>query len=457
MSDDLAERSRPLEAVCERLLDKVADRADAHVTATSSRTGLTRFANSVIHQHVGEELTRLTLTVAAAGRVATAGTTRTDEEALDRLVENTVAAAAVRPVDPDWPGLAPPAPVPDVDHFDPATNRADPETRAQLVADFVAAGNRPSEDGRLRAAGYVDSDSQVVAFANSAGQRTVGRATRATVDGIHSTDTSAGAGHATSERLGDLDATAVGAVAAQLARDGANPVDLEPGRWEVVLGPECVATIAAFLAIYGFNAKQYQERQSFVRLGEDQFDRRISLWDDAGDDRALGVPFDAEGSPSQRVDLIDAGTTAELTHDRRTAQKAGRQSTGHALPGGAALGPVATHLFVGRGDKEFDELVAGVDRGVLVTRFHYCRILDPKTQVVTGLTRNGTFLIEGGEPTRALSNLRFTQSFVDALGPGNVRGVQTRTRFADTEFGPGMVVAPAMRLASWNVTGGAHG
>jgi predicted Zn-dependent protease len=114
-------------------------------------------------------------------------------------------------------------------------------------------------------------------------------------------------------------------------------------------------------------------------------------------------------------------------------------------------------MFVGRGDATEEDLVAGVQHGILVTTFNYCRILDPKTQVVTGLTRNGTFLIEGGEVTRPISNLRFTQSFVEALGPGRILGVTADTRFADSEFGPGVVVAPAVRLAEWNFTGGARG
>jgi predicted Zn-dependent protease len=146
-----------------------------------------------------------------------------------------------------------------------------------------------------------------------------------------------------------------------------------------------------------------------------------------------------------------------VAHDRRTALRAGTESTGHAIPHGEVFGPFPTNLFIAAGDQTFDDLLGSLDRGLLVTEFNYCRILDPKTQVVTGLTRNGTFLVEKGKITRAVKNLRFTQSFLDALGPGNVKGVESSTRFADGEFGPGMVVAPSIHLAEWNFTGGARG
>lgn len=444
----------------ETVLEMVGDRAEAQVTVARQRSGLTRFANSFIHQHVGEETTAVELKVAAGGgRVATTSTTDTrSERALRRFVDETVELAKLRPPDPDWPGLAPPQDVPGVDHADEATLEAEPDARAGLVADFVEAG----ED--LSAAGYVDTDGLQVSFANSAGHRAAGRATRATVDGIHQTRDSAGAAHQTSRALADLDAAAAGDRAADLARRSREPVDIDPGVYEVVLSPECAAEIVAFLAIYGFNAKQHLEGQSFARPGEAQFDTAVALWDDATDPRALGLPLDHEGTAKARLDLVSGGVTQGLAHDRRTARRAGVESTGHAIPGGDVWGPVPTNLFLaaadaraGDGGTPVQELVAGVDKGLLVTEFNYCRILDPKSQEVTGLTRNGTFLIESGEVTRPVTNLRFTQSFLKALAPGNVLGVGDDARFAECEFGAGMVVAPSLRLAEWHFTGGARG
>ena len=146
-----------------------------------------------------------------------------------------------------------------------------------------------------------------------------------------------------------------------------------------------------------------------------------------------------------------------VAHDRRTAAEAGAVSTGHAVVGGESFGPVASALVFADGDDEVESLIGGVEQGLYVATFNYCRILDPKTQVVTGLTRNGTYRIRRGELAEAVANLRFTQSFIEALGPGQVLGLGNDRRFADSEFGPGQVQAPTMRLASWSFTGGTEG
>jgi predicted Zn-dependent protease len=438
--------------LCERVIELVGDRGEAQVTARRGRPALTRFANSFIHQNVGEDGISITLKVAAAGRVASASTTRADGDGLVSLVEGTLAAAALRPEDPDWPGLASPAPVPDADHYDPDTEAASPDGRAAQVAGFVAAG-----DGLL-AAGYCDTDGGATAFANSAGQRARARSSRATIDGIHQTGDSAGSAHQSSYRLADIDAVAAGTAAADRARRSSTPIDVEPGVYEVVLEPECVATLVEFLAFYGFNAKQVIEGQSGIRLGEAQFDPAVSVWDDATDPGAIGVGFDADGTPKRRLDLVAGGTSTALAHDRRTARRLGTESTGHAVDGSDVWGPIPTNLFLGPGRGSIDDLVGGVRRGLLVTTFNYCRILDPKTQVVTGLTRNGTFLVEDGKVGPGVRNLRFTQSFLDALAPGNVLGVGADARFADSEFfGPGLVHVPPLRLAAFRFTGGARG
>lgn len=435
--------------IAQRVLDLVGDRAEAEVRVSGGTAALTRFANSFIHQNVGEEGESVALKVIVDGRVSTAATNRIDN--LEQVVDDVIAAARHQPVDEDWPGLADPSDAPDSLHYDPATAEASPQQRAAVVSDFVAAG--PG----MRAAGYCDTSGSELVMANSAGLRMEGRATSATVDGIHQTDTSAGSGHATAYRLSDLDGSTVGSLAADRAQRSSEPYDTKPGEYEVVLSPEAVSTVAVFLAVYGFNAKMKIDGQSFMNIGETQFDESVSIWDDYFDSRTLGLPFDAEGTPKRRVDFVENGVSRSHAHDRRTAAKMDAQSTGHGLPGGAGWGAMPTNVFVGGGDRSEQELIASVDRGLYVSTFNYCRILDPKSQVVTGLTRNGTFMIENGAITGAVTNLRFTQSFVQALRPGNVLGIGNDARLADSEFGPGMIVAPSMRLAAWHFTGGAEG
>jgi predicted Zn-dependent protease len=433
------------------ILDLVGGRAEAEVVVTAGNSALTRFANSFIHQNVAEEGSAVSLRLAVDGRVSSAQTTNTDADALARFVDATIEAAGHQPVDPEWPGLTSSAPIPDVDHFDAATAEATPSDRAARVKAFVDAGR-----GML-AAGYCETVGHEVAFANSAGQAAYGRYTTATIDGIHQTGTSAGSGHAASQRLADLDGAAVGALAAQRAADSADTYDIKPGEYEVVLAPECVASIAVFFAAYGFNAKSHAEGQSFVEVGTQQFDPAISIRDDALDPVAFGVGFDSEGTPRRTVDLVRNGVTMSLAHDRRTARAAGVESTGHGGPGSEVWGPFPASVFVESGDDDVAAMIAGIDRGLYIATFNYCRVLEPKSLVVTGLTRNGTFMIENGRITGAVTNLRFTQSFVAALGEGRVRGVGNDARHADSEFGAGIIHAPSLHLAGWNFTGGAEG
>jgi len=176
-------------------------------------------------------------------------------------------------------------------------------------------------------------------------------------------------------------------------------------------------------------------------------------------ERKWGVHFPMGGTGALATGLVglienDLGGSLRFNTEVTGIVLDGRRARGVRLANGETI---AADIVVGGGATPPGSLVAGVERGLYVATFNYCRILDPKSQVVTGLTRNGTFRIEHGEITGAVSNLRFTQSFVAALGPGRVLGVGDDVRFADSEFGPGLVRAPSLRLAGWNFTGGAAG
>ena len=276
------------------------------------------------------------------------------------------------------------------------------------------------------------------------------------------------------ERLADLEGAALGARAAAKARAWRDPVELPPGRYEVVLEPTAVADVLESLAAAGFNGKAVDERQSFVRVGDEQFDPSITLVDDP---LAVGLGYDGEGTSRRRLVLVDAGRTVALTEDRRYAARAGDAgaSTGHLVEGTFAWGPIARHLGLDVAasvpeagpavdgpvaDASVAALVAGVTRGVLVSDFWYTRILDPRTLVKTGLTRNGVWLIEDGEVTTPLRNFRFTQSYAQALMPGNVLGVGAAATPVPGDTYSATAprwTAAALHLASWNFTGGASG
>ena len=441
--------------------------AEAEVAVDRNELALTRFANSYIHQNVADATTGVRLRLHLGGRTATGATTVIAGDALRDLVERTVAASRLSPLDPGWPGLAPPAPTATAGSVDEATAQASPAARAERVAAFVAA------IGDLVGAGYCRTMYHTAAFANSAGQSVSGATTEAAMDGIARTASSDGVARLASTRLADIDGAVLGARAAAKARAGTDPVELPPGRYEVVLEHAAVVDLLANLAVWGFNGRAVVERRSFVELGAQQMDPAVTLVDDATAPGRIGLPFDAEGTPKRRIELVTAGVSRSVVHDRRTAKMAGAESTGHAVPGGSAWGALPLHVTLAPGagadggpvsevdgppaDSSVAALVADVARGLLVTDSWYTRVLDPRPVVVTGLTRNGVWLIENGEIVRAVRNLRFTQAYPQALAPGNVLGVGTHAIAVPGDWGPESFMAPALRLASWNYTGGASG
>ncbi|MBN2624211.1 MAG: hypothetical protein JXA83_12610 [Acidimicrobiales bacterium] len=448
---DDARRDATVAEACERALALVGGRADAVVRASVGTSSLTRFANSRIHQNLREDLARVTVTVGVEGRVARAGTSRLDADGLSAVVERALTAAALRPVDPHFAGFAPPAPVVPVDHWDDATAHATPDDRAAVVAAFV--GGNGTE-----AAGFCSTRAVSHALASTTGQWAVGRRSVARLDGIHRAtgrdEVADGCAQATSVRLAAVDGAACGARAAARARAGLGAISLAPGPYEVVLEPRAVAAALLYPALVGFNGKRHAEGTSFVRLGEQQWDRSVDIWDDATDPRALGDGHDPEGTPKRRLDLVRAGVSVGLAHDRRSARLAEVEPTGHSV-GSDAVGGYPTDLFMAGGGLTPEQLVGGVEHGLLVADLWYNRLLDPKTQVVTGLTRNGLFLVEGGQVTRPVQNLRHTQSIVAAFGPGRVLGVGDDAQLVGGE-GSTMHV-PGVRLAAWSFTGNARG
>ncbi|MBL7254912.1 TldD/PmbA family protein [Paractinoplanes lichenicola] len=487
MSIDIIRTGAELELaarVVELVRQVAGPAAEAEVMVQHDAEALTRFANSMIHQNVADAVTNVRLRLHLDGRTAAGSTTLVDADGLRGLVERTVAAVRLSPPDGTWPGLTPPTPLhhsagypgsgerSGLDFgFDEATARATPAERADRVRDFVRAA------GGLETAGYCRTTYTSAAFANSAGQSVEGRTAEAAMDGIARIGGADGVARLAGGRLGDLDGSALGARAAAKARAGQSPVELPPGHYEVVLEPEAVADLLDNFAMFGFNGKSYAQQQSFAELGEDQFDPSVTLIDEPLGSRAEpapGLPFDDEGTPRESLVLVRDGVTKAVAHDRMSAATAGATSTGHASPASRTWGPYPTHVRMEAAlaatepalppadpsspvAESARPLVAGMRRGLLITDLWYTRVLDPKTLVITGLTRNGVWLVEDGEVTGAVSNMRFTQSYPQALGPGRVLGIGSESILLPDRWSGTRYAAPALHLASWNLTGNASG
>ncbi|MEV6347777.1 metallopeptidase TldD-related protein [Actinoplanes sp. NPDC051851] len=463
------------------LVRKLAGRdAEAEVTVRHQALALTRFANSMIHQNVADATTSVRLRMHLDGRTATGSTTVTGVDGLRALVERTIAAARVSPPDAVWPGLAKPAALhisaghpgsgPDSGlnfGFDEATARATPAERAARVRSFVEAA------GGLETAGYCRTVYVSAAFANTAGQAVEGRTAAAAMDGIARVDGADGVARLAAARLDDLDGAVLGARAAAKARAAREPIELPPGQYEVVLEPVAVTDLLQNFAVFGFNGKAYAQKQSFAELGAAQFDPSITLVDEplgSRDEPAPGLPFDDEGTPAHPLVLVREGVTTAVAHDRASAAEVGAVSTGHASATSRTWGPAPGHLRLEAapvtGEPLPDDgpvvgsarpLIARMKRGLLITDLWYTRVLDPRTLVITGLTRNGVWLVEDGQVTRPVGNLRFTQSYPQALGPGRVLGVGSESVLLPESWSEIQYSSPALHLASWNITGNASG
>jgi PmbA protein len=262
----------------------------------------------------------------------------------------------------------------------------------------------------------------------------------------------AGTAEETAARLGDVEPERVGSRAFEKARDSQEPQDLEPGPFDVVLEPLAVSTLVGFLAYMGFGGRAIAEGRSPLsgKAGQRVAAEKISIFDDALSPLTIGLPFDFEGTPKRRVDLIREGEFIGGVHDRRSAKMAGTESTGHGLPPPNPEGAFPLNLFLDTGDATLDDMIGSTERGLLVTRFHYSNVVNPMDTTITGMTRDGTWLIEGGRVKHPVKNLRFTQSILEALS--NVEMVGRDSQIAGEFFFAASRV-PALKVRGFNFSG----
>lgn len=380
----------------------------------ASDQALTRFANNRIHQNVSSEDVEISVRAVIGTQVGVASTNRVDPEGLQACCDAAVDAARHAPEDPHFPGLPGPRPVETPDRVSPATLAFGADERARAVLEIV----QESQALGCQAAGGVSRTHAIVAIANSLGvdvamPRTSVRAT------VLSTGIEGGTGWASfsGRDSSKLLAAGMGWEAAEVAVKSAHAVELDAGDYTVVLAPEAVADLALFTAWYGCSAKSVEEGRSFMsgRIGERFASPSITLLDDALAPSSLGLPFDYEGQPKTRTLLLDEGIAAGPVTDSYWAARTGRPNTGHALPAPNSEGPLPLDVEIMPGDAEPEAMIQSVERGIYVTRFHYVNVADPTRMVLTGMTRDGTFMIENGELTTPVKDLRFTQNALEAL------------------------------------------
>jgi predicted Zn-dependent protease len=436
-------------AIAEKVvaLARAAGASEAEALVSEERAQLTRFANSEIHQNVAETNGSVNLRVAIGKRVGVAASNRLDDEGIRRLAETATAIARNSAELEDWGGLPEPTAITELPAgWSDGTAAATPEQRAEGARAVIAAADAAG----VRAYGSFSTTAEHVAVANSRGIGAQQRRTAAQLLTVAmGPDGGNGYGEQAAVHATAIDAEAVGRVSAEKARASANPVSIDPGDWTVVLEEPAVVDILSMLAYMGFSALAVQEERSFAEPGKVIGSELVTIVDDATDPGALPMAFDYEGVAKQRVVLVERGVCRDVVHDAQTAARAGVRSTGHGLPAPNSYGPFPLNLVMSAGATDRASLVGEVDRGLLVTRFHYTNPVHPKLAIVTGMTRDGTFLIEDGRIVGPVRNLRFTQSYLAALAGVVAVGRERRTLKGDF----GGVLVPAVRIDGWTFTG----
>ena len=438
------------EAELRRLIDAGLAHSKADQTEILVFDGdesLTRFANNEIHQNVSQRDATLLTRVVFGKRIGVASLNNTSEEGVKQVIERASALAEHQVEDPDFQTLPGPQPGQKAGGYVEATAASTPEERAEAVGILVA---RAMEAG-LVAAGAFSTEAGQMAIGNSLGVFSHHTTTEARLSAVLMSDTSSGYADQVTSDVREVDSDAVARIAVEKALRGKEPQSIEPGEYEVVLDEPAVCDIVDFLAYLGFGALAVQEGRSFMagHIGEKVLGDNITVWDDGLAADTIPFPFDFEGVPKQRVDLVTNGIAKGLVYDTNTALKDGVASTGHGLPAGSTFGPVPRNLFLAPGTASKEELIRSVKRGIFITRFWYTRTVHPLSITVTGMTRDGTFLIENGEIVAPVRNLRFTQSYVDALNHVDLLGKDAKLQ--KDMFAYNRV--PALKIAKWNFTG----
>jgi PmbA protein len=454
-----------LSAVADAALD-LADRAvraaeadEADAVAHVEQSGFARFAASEVHQPTLIRDETLTLRVVRDGKVGCAVTNRTNDDGVREAARRAAEAADSAKADPDFAGLQPAAEVPQVEGFDEETAALTPEEQAASASAAIEAA--PG----YGLYGYFTSSMVDLAVVSSAGQAVSQTMTDASVLAIAASGDESGYAEATSWKAGDLDPAAVAREAADKATRTKGAVELEPGTHAAVLEPYAFSELLWYFGFSSLNGLACLEGRSYFsgRIGEQLFHESFNLLDDGLAAGGLPKAFDFEGCPKQSVVIVEDGVAKDVVWDRRTAKRAadGRESTGHALSAPAqGFGPLPLNLCVKGGSLSRDELVEKVDEGIYVTRLHYLGVVDPREGIITGMTRDGTFRIEGGKITKPLVNLRFTTSFPklaeNLLGLGNDVELVNRSDFYDERYPFGTLV-PTVATSSFTIVGTGSG
>lgn len=418
---------------------------DVEMGLHASESALTRFANNTIHQNVSEESRGASIRVAIGQRTARVSTNRLDEASIRRATAQAIELARANEEDPGLPAMALPEAFEAVDRWDAATAYLSAEARASSVCEAIGAVTTC----QAIAAGICSNERSTQILLNSNGLFARHDETGAAFSVTATASDSSGWAKASAVRASDIDTLALARSAAEKAALSKAPRRMEPGVYRVILEPAAVLDLVGQI-FADCCATAIDEERSFLngRFTERLFGANITIRDDVHHPLQNGEPFDGEGVARRTLALFENGYPREMPYSRTAALKIGRPPTGHGYALPTDLGESPANIVIEGGSATMAELMAGLGRGILVTRLWYIREVDPYRKVMTGMTRDGTFFVDGGEIQHGLHNFRFNVSVIDLL---NAVEAMTQPARASGEESFDMVV-PAMLVSEFAFT-----
>jgi PmbA protein len=425
------------------------------VSILNHEQALTRFANNYIHQNVSESNSSISIRVVFGKKLGIASTNSLELKKIRETVAWAERIAQFQRENKDFVSL------PKAREKGYRVLKASSKTtasfserdRARAVGAIVDVAHREGLD----AFGSVSNGTAEICVGNSLGVFAYATCGDVFSNIVMSTGNSTGYAQVGARDVRDVDFKKLAETAAKKALLSKDPVELGPGRYTTIFEPLAASEFLDYMSFYAFNGKIFQEERSFLtgKLGSKIVDERITLVDDPFARSGFAFSFDFEGVPKKRLLLIDKGVAKNVVYDSLAAYKENKKSTGHALNAPNPFGPIPLNLVMKRGEKSMDEMIRETDRGILVTRFHYTNIIDPHKLIFTGMTRDGTFLIENGKLTKGVKNLRFTENVIDVLNRVHSISKHPELVAGDPGYGPRFAtgtIVPALKVRDFNFT-----
>ena len=420
---------------------------ETYLLVSGSRSALTRFSGNQITQNVEKTMFPFTMRIKHKGKVATIHGSSIDKQDvkghLSRAME--IAENSNKQKSPALNGKS--YKYKNIANDFRATEKAGPQAKADAVKNAI----NVCKKAKLEGAGIMSNDKTFMAIATSRGAYAYHEGTTGTFSITAIGKNSSGWAEETDADISNIDSVSLARTAVEKAKKGRNPKSVKAGKYTVILEPAAVADLISFLGYGVFNTTAYIEGRSFLsgKMGKKICGKNINVKDDPYLPNGLGIPFDFEAFPRKSVQLIKDGVFTDIITDSKTAKKLKMKNTGHSLGPDDTWGPIPLNICLEKGNHTVNDMIKSTKNGILVTRFHYVNMLNPMQTTITGMTRNGTFIVKNGKVAGGVKNFRFTQSIIEALN--NVEMIGNEGILQSGGFWGGFNV-PAMKIKNFNFT-----